>query len=1352
MKLFFAFILLILSSYSIGQLTLPNSFSLFTENKGQIQDQKGQVNEEVLFQHSNRSGINTQLRNDGFSYDLFQKSNGKKASNYIIDRIDVEFIGISEQLEVIPEQQLEQVSNYYSLGVGEKSITNIRQFSAVTYKNVFPNIDVVFQSENKGGAIKYDFIIHPGADINSIKMRYKGMRESELMDGNLTLTAGEKLFMESIPMSWYRENGSQVKINFQILNSTEEYVEIGFICKDKIDMGQTLIIDPVPELVWAKYIGDSLVTTTKGVITDRFGYIYICGSTQSINNIATSGAYQTILADSISDAYISKYNTYGSLIWSTYFGGNYADVANDVYVDTSFNVFLAGTTFSTTGLADSTSFQDTLAGSSDAFLVKFNKFGQFQWATYFGGDSTDVGIRLSTDHFQNIYLGGNTSSPSGIATDSAYQTTLNGPSDAFVAKFDSSGVLLWSTYIGGMEDDFISGLAYGDSAVHICGQTFSSDFPAIGNFALNVLNGVNDGFVTRLDPDGNLIWSTYFGGEAEDAVNSIKVFNNNLYFTGTTNSESNISTIGAYQLLKAGLTDAFIGKMDNAGAIIWGTYFGGDSLDSAVDLFFELDSNLFIIGATNSLNLPIEQIEAFQEECGGMDDAFIAKFTNVGQYLWSTYYGGPNMETPEAIAVYGNTGIYVVGSTFSDSSIVPPFQQWIGNTFNSDQEGFFTKFRQGKSTAPGGVCSGGGGGGFGGGIGGSVEEPTLNIIFCPGTVQMLTVQGGDLGTDADWIWYANECGNGPTVGAGDTIYVSPTQTTTYFVRAESITNATDCAFITVFVTTITPIYILSDSTICMGSEYTLSASGIGTFNWTGPNNFNCSTSDTTFTVTDSTFQGWYILNYADTNGCVQLDSIYLSVYSSPIYTAEVQQVNCFNYNNGSILLTSPESFQLSWNVAVSDPMNLTNLAPGTYILNTTNDYNCSATDTFNIFEPPSTLLDTLIQATECVNSSGLIVLTLDPNFQPYSILWSPTGYTNDTITNLPYGMHSVSIELPNGCIENYSFLVPNMNQLNVEITDFGNISCEGLMDGFASASGIDGTPEYTYLWFPSGQTDAAIYNLDTGTYIVTVFDSEGCYAYDTVTLLSTSILGLDSIISSSLCSSPDGSIQLSVINPETLTSILWSNGMQGSLSVSNLSAGNYSVQLQDSFGCIYQYDFFIPSINDLNVVINPGDTLIDYGESMNLTALTNYSGSFSYNWSPEDYLSCTYCQSTVTNTLIEQTYMVIVDEQNGCVDTAYVTIQINKPCIELFIPTIFSPNEDKLNDTWEIIGTCIRSINSKVYNQWGEVIFESTNQNLVWDGTYKDVKVPNDQYAFVVVVEYENGLSETRNGFLRVMY
>lgn len=1345
MKLFLTSFLFFIAVLGYSQDAAKKAIPVFVENIGQVLDQSGSVNENVLFLHSNGIGINTQFRKTGFSYDLVHTKKSKGSNSFIFDRIDIEFLYINDGAEIIAQDERVGKSNYYKLNSKENSIYNVRQFGTILYKNVYPNIDVLFKTNSENGSIKYDFILHPGADIQDIELRYKGIEKASLLKGDLSLSTGEKQFKESIPMSWYQEDGKEIAINFKILNASDSFVDIGFESKAMLDNAQTLIIDPVPQLIWAKYIGDSLVTTTKGVITDRFGYVYICGSTQSLNNIATSGAYQTVLTDSISDAYVSKYNSSGSLIWSTYFGGNLGDVANAIYVDTTFNVFIAGTTFSASGLADSTAYQDSLAGSSDAFLAKFNKFGQLAWATYVGGDSTDLGLSLSTDYLQNVYLGGVTQSLSGIATDSAYQIDLSGAMDGFLSKFDSTGILLWSTYIGGQNDDILAKVAFGDTAIHVCGQTFSSDFPTSGVFSQDSLQGINDGFITRFDADGNFVWSTYYGGEAEDDVKSIKVFNNNLYFTGSTNSDGNISTSGAFQSQRAGLNDAFVGKMLHDGSIEWGTYYGGDSSDVGMDLFFELDSNLFVFGSTNSLDLNLDTVNAFQPHCGGLADGFISKFTTLGQNLWSTYYGGPNNEMPEAIAVYGNSGIYVVGSTLSDSAIVPISQQWSTNTFNAVQEGFFTKFVQGKPTCANGICSGGGGDG-------SVNEPSQFVIHCPGTLQMLTVQGGDLGTDADWIWYEGTCGNGPTVGAGDTIFVSPTVTTTYYVRAESITNSTECVYVTVFVTAITPISIVSDTSICEGLDYTLSATGFGTHTWTGPNGFTATNADTTFNVTDSLFQGWYFMDFTDTNGCEQKDSIYLHVFPRPNISADVQQISCFNYNNGSIIINASETYDYNWNIPVTDPMSLVNLTPGTYELTTTNIYNCARSDTFMIIEPSSILLDTLLVPTACADSNGMIILYLEPSAGPYSILWNPTGLINDTITDLQYGIHSVEIELPNACIETHTFLISNQNLLSVSIGDFENVNCPGETNGFALATATGGNPTYSYVWSPSGQTTESISNLDTGVYYVTVFDMDACYAFDTVTIGTNSTLIVDTLIAPSLCSATNGSIQLFVSDSESTATVLWSTGLENEFSLTDLVGGAYSVQIQDTFGCLYKYDFNIPMINDLVVEIIPGDTLINYGESIDLTALTNYTGIFEFNWIPNSMLSCSNCQSTTSYTTNDQQYQVIVNDQNGCIDTAYITIQVARPCVEVYVPTIFSPNEDGLNDEWKIIGTCIRSINTKVYDQWGEIIFESSDQQLGWDGSYLNEKVPNDQYTFVVSVVLESGEKISKNGSVRVMY
>ena len=186
-----------------------------------------------------------------------------------------------------------------------------------------------------------------------------------------------------------------------------------------------------------------------------------------------------------------------------------------------------------------------------------------------------------------------------------------------------------------------------DTAVFISGQTYSSDFPVTDTVYQDSLKGLSDGFLAKLTKDGDLVWATYFGGDNDDNIQSVKTFNNNVYFIGSTDSDSTISTVGSFQEIKSDSTDAFVGEMDHDGVVQWSSYFGGDNLKLGIDLFFELDSNLIIFGSTNSTNLPFIDTNSYQDSLSGEMDTYMANISKFGDMIWSTYYGGPLSETVE---------------------------------------------------------------------------------------------------------------------------------------------------------------------------------------------------------------------------------------------------------------------------------------------------------------------------------------------------------------------------------------------------------------------------------------------------------------------------------------------------------------------------------------------------------------------------------------------------------------------------------------------------------------------------------------------------------------------------------
>lgn len=271
--------------------------------------------------------------------------------------------------------------------------------------------------------------------------------------------------------------------------------------------------DASGSLQWATYFGGSgneNISFWRPLCgTDSNGNIYHIGETNSTNGIA-SGGHQNTYGGSTSDAYLAKFNGSGVLQWATYYGGSGTDRGGHVMVDGSDNVYLMGGTGSSSGIA-SGGHQNTYGGGTwDGFLVKFNSSGVRQWATYYGGSGTDEMFAGFVDGNNNIYVPGGTFSSSGIAS-GGYQNTYAGSNgaglwgDAFVVKFNSSGVRDWATYYGGSGDDAAGAcLVDGNNNVYINGVTVSTTgIASSGSHQTTYGNGI-DGFLAKLGP---LVWT-----------------------------------------------------------------------------------------------------------------------------------------------------------------------------------------------------------------------------------------------------------------------------------------------------------------------------------------------------------------------------------------------------------------------------------------------------------------------------------------------------------------------------------------------------------------------------------------------------------------------------------------------------------------------------------------------------------------------------------------------------------------------------------------------------------------------------------------------------------------------------
>lgn len=323
------------------------------------------------------------------------------------------------------------------------------------------------------------------------------------------------------------------------------------------------------------------------------------------------------------------------------------------------------------------------------------------YSTYLGGTGDDEGFAVAADSSGNMYVTGRTRS-TNFPTVGAVQSVKSSSDDVFVSKFDASGALVYSTYLGGTGTDIGRGIAASAAGrAYVTGQTDSQDFPATPG-ALQTSNNspfyTLDGFVVRLSADGSALdYSTYLGGNGNDQAFGVALDAfENAYVTGFTNSTS-FPVIAAFQPTLNGFSpDAFLAKLNSSGnSLIYSTYFGGTSTDYTQSIAVDSTGSAYIAGLTRSDDLPT--VSAAQPTPGGDEDAFVAKFGASGARIYSTYLGGSSQDRGAAVAVDALGGAYVTGFTRSlDFPVSNPLQAVHGGGV---YDVFVTKFAPSGSYA-----------------------------------------------------------------------------------------------------------------------------------------------------------------------------------------------------------------------------------------------------------------------------------------------------------------------------------------------------------------------------------------------------------------------------------------------------------------------------------------------------------------------------------------------------------------------------------------------------------------------------------------------------------------------------
>jgi gliding motility-associated-like protein len=616
-------------------LFLVTAFLLGTNAFAQMEfvQNKGQWNSKINYKGDFKTGA-FYLENKGFTVKLnnaadlkrlFKQEHGdvkkspKDNPNEILHSFayNVKFLGGAENPERLPDKPLPTYNNYFIGNNSAKWAGDCKIYTAITYKDVYPNIDVRYYSTQ--GQLKYDFIIHPGGNPASIALRYDGVQSLQVINKELIIGTSVGDVKELNPYSY------QTNVN------TKTVVETKYVVKDNVvsfnvrnyNPAATLIIDP--QLIFSTFTGSAASDWGYAATPGPDGSFF-AGGIAFDNGYPTSvGAYQTAFAGGEYDISIFKFSANGTQrLYATYLGGNNKEQPHSMIADAAGNLIVAGRSISA-NYPLLTSIPATGAGY-DIVITKFNATGTVLLGSVKIGGAGDDAVNIEDKEVQN----GDTSIRRNYGDDARSEVILDAANNVILAS---------------------------------C--TKSNNFPVTAALQPAFGGGIQDGVVLKLTANlSSIIFSTYYGGNKNEAcfVAAINPITGNLYIGGATES-NNLpgNTAGTVNPNYLGGIDGFVTEFQpNGSSIIKTTYIGTSAVDAVYGLKFDKYGFPYIMGTTTG---NWTAINAFYNVPNSKQ--YIAKLQpDLSAYVYSTNFG-TNVTTPNispiAFLVDRCENVYVSG-------------------------------------------------------------------------------------------------------------------------------------------------------------------------------------------------------------------------------------------------------------------------------------------------------------------------------------------------------------------------------------------------------------------------------------------------------------------------------------------------------------------------------------------------------------------------------------------------------------------------------------------------------------------------------------------------------------------
>jgi gliding motility-associated-like protein len=1356
MKYYFVFSLLFVSSALFSQEAPGNFKAMSAPLALEFYENKGQWPTEVLFK-AEKEGGKWWIMKDRMWYHLQdlsamnhahdQKNHAKEPSikQHIVQ---VKFLKSQEFQGVYVKGKTNHYQNYLIGKDSTRWASDVHGYTQVIRKGLYPDIDLTLL--NEGLKHEYGFIVHPGGNPENIQLQYKGQSSISLnRRGWLVLKTPLGTVSEEQLMAYQEKNGERISVDCSYkIEGDNVSLKLG-----NYDKSVPLIIDPT--LVFATYNGafsDNFgMTATYGQNGEAYSGGMVYGNAFPIPNPSAydpAGNFSAIGGNyGITDVFITKYNPTGTaLLWSTFLGGGDmvqgTETANSMICDSLNNILIFGATSSIDFPTTAGAVQSNHAGGVANANFLFN-------GVYFLTQGTDLFVSKISSNGQNLlastYLG-------GTGNDGVNYKINSLPYNS-VAAYDS----LTTNY----GDQFRGEISLDQSGnVLVASCTRSLNFPTQNAFQPNLAGG-QDGVIFRMNPGlTSLQFSSYLGGTQNDACYSVKVDTlNNILTCGGTSSSNFPGTVGGlWANYQGGKTDGFVIRLNPSGtSITAGSYLGRTQYDQTFFVEVDRDNNVFVLGQSEggifpTWNAPYTNSNSSQ---------FVIKMSNnLATNMASATIGNGSSQiniSPAAFLVDVCGNIYISGWGANILQNVPLsgmpvsvnayqpnttgfdfylmvlehdflsllYATYMGGNFSTEHvDGGTSRFDK-NGVVYQSVC---------GGCGGQSDFPTTpgaysnvnnsancnNLLFkfdfdlIPSAqfianqtigCEDLQVTFNNFSTlNDDYLWDFGNNNTSSSIFNPTIIYQNPGVYQVYLYVTDSVCALTDTAMTTITVLDSINFTLLDTASLCSNNPYLLTINTNGApsqYLWSTNASFtppiNSGPNDPDYLVA-SNAPGWYYAS-ASNGYCSKTDSIYVE-FGVPVVAAYQlsPQSGCspitINFNNSS---TATTNFYWDFGNGTVDSVNfepqVTYVQPGQY--------------TTQLI-----VLDTICNASD----TSSVVITVFPN---------------------------VSFNLPNNlylCTDTSLVLLPTniLGGANNFIWSSSNLFSDTL-----NASVVDSSLE---ILVP-----------ENGMFYLSA-DNGNCFYSDSIEIQvfseSISISGPDSVC----LNSP--TLYNAVNSSQETFTYQWSpanivQGPSNQASVTITPAANQYLYLQatSTNGCVVEDSIYIfvsyinPSLVQASVnppIVNPGSTV---------TLTGSPSGYPFYQWVPSTGVLNPNSQTTEATVDVTTVFTLLVSDGicsvNDTVEVKVYEIICDLPYV--FVPNAFSPNNDGNNDVLYVRGLFVEKMLFRVFDRWGEMVFESTDVNFGWNGIYQDRKLDPDVYDYYLQVTCYGGLEKITKGNVTLM-